>query len=97
FHVTGVQTCALPISPLLPRGTAVGHWKIDGLLGRGGMGEVYMAHRVGADFEQRAALKLLIRMQSDEDRAMFIAERRILARLEHRSEERRVEKAWGAR
>ena len=72
-----------PMAPLLPAGTRVGRWEIDSLLGRGGMGEVYMAHRVGNDFEQRAALKLLIRMDSADDRARFVSERQILARLEH--------------
>ena len=84
MHTVDATALLAPLPPLLSPGTAVGRWKIDSLLGRGGMGEVYMAHRVGADFEQRAALKLLMRMQSDEDRALFVAERRILARLEHR-------------
>ncbi|MGY1458750.1 MULTISPECIES: protein kinase domain-containing protein [unclassified Luteimonas] len=70
-------------TPMLAPGALVGHWRVDALLGRGGMGEVYLVTRTGADFEQRAALKLMLRMQSDEDRARFAAERRILARLEH--------------
>ena len=80
-----VDSASLPsaLPALLPAGTTVGRWEIDSLLGRGGMGEVYMAHRVGADFQQRAALKLLMRMESPEDRARFVAERQILARLEH--------------
>lgn len=68
---------------LLPDGTQVGQWRVQGLLGRGGMGEVYLAHRTDSDFEQQAALKLLMRMDSAEDRIRFAAERRILARLEH--------------
>ena len=70
-------------TPMLAPGAVVGHWRVDSLLGRGGMGEVYLVTRTGADFEQRAALKLMLRMQSGEDRARFAAERRILARLEH--------------
>ncbi|MGY0560255.1 protein kinase domain-containing protein [Luteimonas sp. A277] len=69
--------------PILSPGTMVGPWRIESLLGRGGMGEVYLVTRTGEDFEQRAALKLMLRMESDKDRARFAAERRILARLEH--------------
>lgn len=82
-HTLDSTALPSPLPPLLPGGTRVGSWEIDSLLGRGGMGEVYMAHRVGSDFEQRAALKLLMRMDSADDRARFVAERRILAQLEH--------------
>ncbi|KGM50885.1 hypothetical protein N792_02695 [Lysobacter concretionis Ko07 = DSM 16239] len=70
-------------APRLWPGTEVGCWQVQSLLGRGGMGEVYLSHRVGNDFQQRAALKLLMAFDSAEDRARFAAERRILARLEH--------------
>ncbi|MEO6154424.1 MAG: hypothetical protein ABIP16_01695, partial [Thermomonas sp.] len=43
----------------LDSGTAVGAFLVERLIGRGGMGEVYLAHRAGADFEQQVALKLL--------------------------------------
>lgn len=83
-HTLDSTAMPSPLPQLLPAGTRVGNWEIDSLLGRGGMGEVYMSHRVGNDFEQRAALKLLMRMDSADDRARFVAERRILAQLEHR-------------
>ncbi len=70
-----------PIASLAP-GTQVGHWRIDKLIGRGGMGEVYSAHRADAAFEQRAALKLL-RYEAAGQLDRFHAERQILARLEH--------------
>ena len=73
------------LQPRLQPGTLVDNWRVERLIGRGGMGEVYLAQRVDADFEQRAALKLLLRMESEEDRTRFAAERRILARLEHPS------------
>ncbi|WP_222565703.1 serine/threonine-protein kinase [Novilysobacter antarcticus] len=82
-HTVDADALRAPLPPLLAPGTRVGRWEIDKLLGRGGMGEVYMAHRFGDDYEQRAALKLLMRMESAEDRAGFVAERQILARLEH--------------
>jgi tetratricopeptide (TPR) repeat protein/tRNA A-37 threonylcarbamoyl transferase component Bud32 len=62
----------------------VGPFAVDRLLGRGGMGEVYLAHRTGADFEQQVALKILRRRQASPAlEARLAAERRILARLEH--------------
>ncbi len=70
-------------APRLSPGTQVGCWQVESLVGRGGMGEVYLSHRTGNDFQQRAALKLLMAIDSAEDRARFAAERRILARLEH--------------
>ncbi|MEO8459053.1 MAG: protein kinase [Dokdonella sp.] len=72
---------AKPIASLAP-GTDLGHWRIDKLIGRGGMGEVYAAHRADAGFEQRAALKLL-RYEAAGQLDRFHAERQILARLEH--------------
>lgn len=70
-----------PIASLSP-GTQVGHWRIDKLIGRGGMGEVYLAHRADAAFEQHAALKLL-RYEAVGQLDRFHVERQILARLEH--------------
>lgn len=64
-------------------GTRVGEWCIGKLLGRGGMGEVYEVQREGRDFQQRAALKLLTRLDADDARRRFADERRILARLQH--------------
>src|SRR5882757_9839886 len=37
----------------------VGNYAIDRLLGRGGMGAVYLAHRVDGQFEQQVAVKLI--------------------------------------
>ncbi len=66
----------------LAAGTRLGSWRIDTLIGRGGMGEVYAAARADAAFDQRAALKLL-RYEAAGQMDRFHAERRILARLEH--------------
>jgi serine/threonine-protein kinase len=64
--------------------TAVGPWTLLREIGRGGMGAVYLAERRGADFEQRAALKLIrLGLDSPEIVQRFAAERRILARLDH--------------
>ncbi len=68
--------------PSLIAGTCLGSWRIDNMIGRGGTGEVYAATRIDADFEQRAAVKLL-RFEAVGQLDRFHAERRILARLEH--------------
>lgn len=63
-------------------GQEVGGFTIDRLIGRGGMGEVYLAHRTARDFTQLVALKLLRAEAADRGDA-FMRERRLLARLEH--------------
>jgi serine/threonine-protein kinase len=65
-------------------GSRVGPWALIRLLGRGGMGAVFLAERTEHDFHQRAALKLIkLGMDSNEILHRFVVERRILARLEH--------------
>jgi eukaryotic-like serine/threonine-protein kinase len=65
-------------------GQVIGPYRTVALLGRGGMGEVYLAERADGQFEQRVALKVLRRgMDSDEILRRFLRERQVLARLEH--------------
>jgi eukaryotic-like serine/threonine-protein kinase len=70
------------MQPSLASGTCLGQWRIDNMIGRGGMGEVYSATRADNAFEQKAALKLL-RYEAVGQMDRFHAERRILAKLEH--------------
>ena len=75
---------AAEAEPLLPAGTIVGSWRVISLLGRGGMGEVYLAERSEPAFEQRVALKVIRRgMDSQAIVRRFVRERQILARLDH--------------
>jgi serine/threonine-protein kinase len=61
-----------------------GPYRLGRLLGRGGMGAVYLAERQDAQFEKQVALKVLpIGLGDNLSRARFVAERQILARLVH--------------
>ncbi len=66
----------------LPEGSRIGAYRVEHLLGRGGMGEVYAAARDDGQFEQLVAIKL-INAEFAHEPALFLAERRILAGLEH--------------
>ncbi len=65
-------------------GQRIGPWTLIRGLGRGGMGEVFLAQRSAEGFVQRAALKRLKRgMDSEDILHRFLQERRILASLAH--------------
>ncbi len=65
-------------------GDRLGSYRILDLLGRGGMGAVYLAERADGAFHRRVALKVVKRgMDTDEILARFHREREILARLAH--------------
>lgn len=64
-------------------GRVVGGYALGEIIGRGGLGVVYLARREGVDFEQRVAVKLLNRPLEAETDRRFARERQILARLEH--------------
>ncbi len=65
-------------------GQTIGPYRTVALLGRGGMGEVFLAERADGQFDQKVALKVLRRgMDSDEILRRFLRERQLLARLEH--------------
>ena len=69
--------------PLPPSGR-IGSYRLIKRLGKGGMGEVYLAVREVDDVRQKVALKLIRRgMDSDEVVRRFRLERRILASLNH--------------
>jgi serine/threonine protein kinase len=71
-----------PSDPWL--GRRLGHYRIERLLGRGGMGAVYLASRVEGDFEQQVAIKVLgTRITTAFQQNRFLEERQILASLDH--------------
>ena len=62
----------------------VGPYEIDRLLGRGGMGSVYLAHRADGQFDQKVAIKLIdLPVGSHLFSERLRQERQILAGLQH--------------
>ncbi len=65
-------------------GQRFGPYAISGVLGKGGMGSVYLARRADGAFEQEVALKLLApHLVEDSFAERFRAERQALAHLNH--------------
>jgi len=65
-------------------GREVGPWRIVAVLGEGGMGTVYRAHRVDGAYRREVALKMLRPgVPGAAVLRRFLAERDVLARLEH--------------
>ncbi len=62
----------------------VGNYRIEGELGKGGMGAVFLASRADDEFRQKVALKIVhSALNTKEIRQRFRQERQILAELEH--------------
>ncbi len=65
-------------------GTRIGAYRLEALIGRGGMGEVYRAQRVDAQYSQQVAVKVIrAGYAADEPARRFRVEREVLARLQH--------------
>jgi tetratricopeptide (TPR) repeat protein len=65
-------------------GDRIGRYRLLQLIGRGGMGQVWLAERADEQFEQRVAVKLIRRgLDTDDILARFVQERQVLAQLGH--------------
>lgn len=72
------------LARLDPKDLPCGPFKLGKLLGRGGMGAVYLGERVDGEVKQLVAIKLLRPGADDPQlRRRFLAERQILATLSH--------------
>ncbi|WP_369935090.1 protein kinase domain-containing protein [Xanthomonas tesorieronis] len=68
----------------LPAGTRFGPWAIDRVIGRGGMGQVYLGHRADGAYAREVAIKLIAATALDaQQRAVFEFECRLLAQMQH--------------
>ncbi|HET8897718.1 MAG TPA: protein kinase [Rhodanobacteraceae bacterium] len=65
-------------------GSRIGPYRLIEVLGKGGMGAVWLAERADGEFEQQVALKLIrLGMDSEHVKRQFRHERELLARLRH--------------
>ena len=79
-----LENTALPAIGLAAlAGTRIGAYTIERLIGRGGMGEVWLAHRSDGRFEGRCAIKFLAGPVAHRLADRFQHEGRLLARLVH--------------
>jgi eukaryotic-like serine/threonine-protein kinase len=64
-------------------GKSIGHIRIEGMVGRGGMGEVYRGYDV--TLQRKVAIKAIVPTQhlTPDRKARFLREARALSRLEH--------------
>ena len=73
-----------PLRPDGLIGQRIGAFRLTRLIGKGGMAAVFLGEREGADFAQRAAIKLLRRgLYSEIEQRLFRRERQLLAALDH--------------
>lgn len=78
-----VGLAAASQDPFLREGR-VGAYKLERLIGSGGMGSVYLASRADSQFEKQVAIKLVRSgLDSPEIMQRFLSERQILAKLDH--------------
>ena len=79
--ITVAASLALP--QLEPKSGRCGPYRLLQMVGRGGMGAVYLAERADGEVTQRVAIKMLPPGAGDANRERFLKERQIFASLAH--------------
>jgi tetratricopeptide (TPR) repeat protein/predicted Ser/Thr protein kinase len=84
FLMRDISIAAARALPQLEaNGWRCGPYRLLEMIGRGGMGAVYLAERADGEVTQRVAVKLLPLGVGDPQRQRFLQERQILASLSH--------------
>lgn len=83
FSAPVADMLASATAPELSIGARLGAWTLISELGRGGMGQVFLAERSDGHYQQRAAIKLLHGWSGEAALAQLARERQILASLNH--------------
>ena len=84
FLIHDVSVAASRSLPHLdPKGWRCGPYRLLNVIGRGGMGAVYLAERADGEVTQRVAVKLLPPGAGNVQQERFLQERQILASLTH--------------
>lgn len=79
-----IETAATAYVDLLSEGEHIGPYRVCGVIGRGGMGQVFLAERADQEFERQVAIKTISWMNATPALIeRFRQERQILADLDH--------------
>ncbi len=70
-----------PFAPKVRSGQRLGRYCVEQILGQGGFGQVYLAW--DDDLQRRVAIKVASRVATDASAEVYLAEARIVARLDH--------------
>ena len=84
FLVAHTKIACTSLQPELLTGQRLGSYRLEGVIGAGGMGTVYRAERMDGQFQKQVAIKVVPgAIHSAELQRRFSSEQQILASLEH--------------